>query len=106
MLAKSSARKWVCAKPAARHSTRSVKAFDPELGDRLVVGLRTLTPSTGVRIPLPQPENEKAPSRGLFIFRFGEVEMRTAVRQVRAATWTHAVRPEGVSGAAANQSLL
>jgi len=48
----------------------------------------------------------KRPPRGAFSFSwFGELETRTAVRQVREATWTHAVRPEGVSGAAANQSL-
>jgi small subunit ribosomal protein S9 len=29
---KSSARKWVCAKPAARRSTRSAKRIDPEFG--------------------------------------------------------------------------
>ena len=51
------------------------------LGDRLVVGLRTLTPPTGVRIPLPQP-NEKARKSGLF-FGWGRGK-------------THAVRPAGV----------
>jgi hypothetical protein len=31
------------------------------LGDRLAVGLRTLTPPTKVRILVPQPKNQKAP---------------------------------------------
>ena len=38
------------------------------LGDRLVVGLRTLTPSTGVRIPRPQPNNHKGPHSGPFCY--------------------------------------
>ena len=37
-----------------------------DLGDRLVVGLRTLTPPTGVQIPLPQPIHKKARASGLF----------------------------------------
>ncbi len=36
------------------------------MGDRLVVGLRTLTPSAGVRIPLPQPKTKRPASSGLF----------------------------------------
>jgi hypothetical protein len=36
------------------------------MGDRLVVGLRTLTPSAGVRIPLPQPPTKKPALRGFF----------------------------------------
>ena len=40
------------AKPDSRRAPARVP--DP-LGDRLVVGLRTLTPPAGVQIPLPQP---------------------------------------------------
>jgi hypothetical protein len=40
---------WVSAPPAPE------AAPVHRLGDRLVVGLRTLTPPAGVRIPLPQP---------------------------------------------------
>lgn len=39
-----------------RHVARGIeRGLAPDLGDRPVVGLRTLTPPTGVRIPLPQP---------------------------------------------------
>ena len=42
------------------------------MGDRLVVGLRTLTPSAGVRIPLPQPDTEKPAQGGFFCIWLGE----------------------------------
>src|SRR6056297_1856312 len=50
---------------------------DPVLGDRLVVGLRTLTPSAGVRIPLPQPDTKKPAQAGFFVSGWGRGSIRT-----------------------------
>ena len=40
-----------------RFALRYICALRADLGDRLVVGLRTLTPPTKVRILVPQPKN-------------------------------------------------
>ena len=98
MRAKLNARKSVFAKLVGRRSTRSAKLKrQPRLlGDRLVVGLRTLTPPTGVRIPLPQPENEKAPLVGAFSFsRSGRVGFQKPVRPTQRRRRMLAGRAEG-----------
>jgi hypothetical protein len=62
-----------------RRSGRRPRRTKPEhrqandlLGDRLVVGLRTLTPSAGVRIPLPQPHMKNPALRRVFHMWLGE----------------------------------
>ncbi len=80
MHVKLSGRKSACAKHVAQRSSRNAnrdycaRSF---LGDRLVVGLRTLTPPTGVRIPLPQPNKKRAPSGALFLFGRGKPGFET-----------------------------
>ena len=45
----------VCTKDQSAVRIEDLKCDVGGLGDRLVVGLRTLTPPTGVRVPLPHP---------------------------------------------------
>ena len=82
--AKWNERKSACTKPARHRSTPSADtgsicpvwiSATRNLGDRLTVGLRTLTPPVGVQIPLPQPikrlfnlsDTRRAADSGLFL---------------------------------------
>src|SRR3546814_265045 len=79
MPAKSSARKWVCAKPVAPPSSPSAEFAQriatsalARLGDRLTVGLQTLTLPIQVRILVPQPYTQNPPQGGFCVCGWGE----------------------------------
>src|SRR3546814_5679096 len=79
MPAKSSARKWVCAKPVAPPSSPSAEFAQriatsalARLGDRLTVGLQTLTLPIQVRILVPQPYTQNPPQGGFCVCRRSE----------------------------------
>ena len=66
------------------------------MGDRLVVGLRTLTPSAGVRIPLPQPDTQKARLARVFcVSGWGRGLIRTPVRPERSEDDAAQPHPQG-----------
>ena len=77
------------ARRATQYSKRSRTPGNEQslLGDRLVVGLRTLTPPTGVRIPLPQPK-EYGPLAGP-IFLPGRAGCRTLFDRLFGLSGAH-----------------
>ena len=52
-------------RPIKPHRAQA-RSYKQNMGDRLVVGLRTLTPPAGVRIPLPQPNMKRPPNEAAF----------------------------------------